>query len=95
MSAYVILDIEVLDREVYEEYKAAGAPTIRLYGGKPLVRGGRAEILEGDINPNRLVMIEFGSVEEARRWWNSPEYSKARELRSRAARTKAFIVEGL
>jgi len=81
MSAYVILDIKVFDPLGYEEYKRVGAPTIVAYGGKPLARGGGIEVAEGDWNPKR--------------WWNSPEYNRAKEIRHRSAETKVVFLEGL
>ncbi|HOW43450.1 MAG TPA: DUF1330 domain-containing protein [Candidatus Omnitrophota bacterium] len=95
MSAYVILDIDVRDPLGYEEYKKRGAPTILAYGGKPLVRGGAAEVKEGDWQPQRVVIIEFPSMEQARQWWDSPEYTAARKLRHLAAQTNVVFIEGL
>jgi uncharacterized protein (DUF1330 family) len=94
MAAYVILDIDVRDQSGYEEYKKAGAPTIIAYGGKPLARGGRTEVLEGSWDPRRMVMLEFKSMEEAKRWWDSPEYNQAKKLRQRSADSKVIILEG-
>ena len=95
MPAYVILDIEVKDPEGYEEYKLRGAPTIAAYGGKPLARGGSAEVWEGAWQPRRVVMLEFKTMEDARRWWNSPEYNQAKKLRHKSANTNVVCIEGL
>jgi len=89
------LDIDVKDPAGYEEYKKQGAPTILAYGGKPLARGGRTEVMEGSWQPKRIVMLEFKSFQEARAWWNSPEYSQARKLRHKSAKTNVIFVEGL
>jgi len=95
MSAYVILQITVDDPELYSEYVKMGPPTVSLYGGKYLVRGGKLEAVEGDWQPARLVVLEFESVDQARAWINSPEYAPARNIRHQAARTQAVIVEGI
>ena len=95
MTAYIILDIEVTDPVNYERYKALAAPTVAQYGGKYIVRGGQAETLEGDWSPSRLVVIQFESAERAKAWINSPEYSQARALRHKYARSKAVVVEGV
>ena len=95
MAAYVIVDIEVTDPVEYEEYKRLAAPTVAAYGGRYVVRGGAAETLEGDWVPHRLVVLEFESVEQARRWWNSPEYTVARAIRQRTASTNMVVVAGL
>ena len=95
MAAYVIVDIEVTEPVEYEEYKRLAAPTVAAYGGRYVARGGATEVLEGDWVPHRLVVLEFESVEQARRWWDSPEYAVAREVRWRTARTNMVVVPGV
>jgi uncharacterized protein (DUF1330 family) len=94
MAAYVIVDIEVLDPVRYEDYKKLAAPAVAACGGKYLVRGGATETLEGEWVPRRLVILEFESVEQARAWWASPEYSEAKGLRQQTATTNMILVEG-
>ncbi|MBP7694798.1 MAG: DUF1330 domain-containing protein, partial [Anaerolineales bacterium] len=86
MPAYVIVDIEVTDPAVYEEYKKLAPAGIAAYGGRYLARGGRVETLEGEWAPKRLVILEFDSVERAQAWISSPEYGPAKALRHQAAR---------
>ena len=95
MPVYVILDIDVKDPRKYEEYKKLGAPTISAYGGKPLARGGVSEVKEGSWQPKRVVIIEFPDMAQAQGWWNSPEYSAAREVRHQAAESNVVFIEGL
>jgi len=95
MAAYVILDITVNDPAKYEDYKKLAPPAIEAYGGKYLVRGGSMEILEGDWQPNRVVILEFQSIEMAKNWINSPEYSDALALRHQTATSHAIVVDGL
>jgi uncharacterized protein (DUF1330 family) len=94
MPAYVIADIEITDPQGYEEYRRLGAPTVAQYGGRYVVRGGAAETLEGDWQPRRLVVIEFPSLAQARRWYDSEEYREAKAIRQRCARSRALLVEG-
>ena len=94
MTAYVIVDIDVTDPVHYEEYKKLAAPTVELYGGKYIARGGRTEVLEGTWQPHRLVILEFESLDRAKEWLNSPEYAPARALRHQYARTNMIVVEG-
>jgi uncharacterized protein (DUF1330 family) len=95
MAAYVVVDIEVLEPIEYEEYKALAAPAVAAYGGRYLARGGAVEVVEGDWIPNRLVVLEFPSVAQAQAWWSSPEYSRAKEIRQRTARTNMVFVSGV
>ncbi len=95
MTAYVIVDIEVIDPEGYKEYVKLAPETVKLYGGKYIARGGPNETLEGDWQARRLVILEFPSMEHARNWLNSAEYAPARALRHQYARTNMVVVEGV
>ncbi len=94
MAAYVIVDIEVTDPEVYEEYKKLATPTVGAYGGKHLVRGGKVEKVEGDWTPKRFVILEFESVAQAKKWYDSQEYNPAKQMRHKSAISNMIIVEG-
>ena len=94
MAAYVIVDIEVTDPVGYEEYKKMAHAAVVQYGGRYLARGGPNETLEGDWRAKRLVILEFPSAEQARKWHDSPDYAPALALRNRTARTNMVLVEG-
>ncbi|MCC9135169.1 DUF1330 domain-containing protein [Pontibacter silvestris] len=94
MAAYVIVEIEITDLETYQGYTKLTPATLEKYNGKFVVRGGQYESLEGDWKPNRIVLLEFPSVDRAKEWWNSPEYTPAKAIRQKAANTKMIVVEG-
>lgn len=94
MSAYILVDITINDPQTYERYKLLTPASIAAYHGKYLVRGGRTEVLEGDWEPSRLVILEFPGVEEAKAWWESEEYAAAKALRQSCAATEMLLVEG-
>ena len=93
MPAYVIDHIEVTDPEKYEKYKQMELPSIRRYGGRILVRGEPVHILEGTWSPERVVIIEFHSIGQAKAWWSSGEYRDAKLLRQASTRTQMICVE--
>ena len=95
MSGYVIGNINVTDPDAFEEYRGMVPATVAAYGGKYLVRGGVADVVEGDWTPNRLVVLEFESVERAREWYNSPEYTPAKAVRLKASTGDLLFVEGV
>ena len=95
MTAFVIMDIEVTDPAGYDEYKQLAPPAVALYGGKYIARGGHIETLEGQWSPNRLVVLQFESVERAKAWLNSDEYREARALRHAYARSEMVVIEGV
>ena len=94
MAAYLIADIEVRDREAYEEYRKRVPASLLPYDGKFIARGGATETLEGDWQPARIIVIEFPTAERAKAWWNSAEYRDAKAMRQRAASTRMILVEG-
>jgi uncharacterized protein (DUF1330 family) len=94
MAAYVIGEIEVTDPAPYEEYRKQVLAVVTKYGGKFIVRGGRVESMEGGWAPKRIVALEFPSMEQALKWYRSPEYAPLIKLRQKAAQGKLIIVEG-
>ena len=94
MAAYFIVDVTVEDQATYDEYRKLVGPTWELYGVKCLARGA-AETIEGDWQPQRLVILEFENTEHFRRWYDSPEYSAAREIRFRASHARAVLLQGV
>lgn len=94
MTAYVLGEIEVTDPATYEEYRKQVLPVVTQYGGKFIVRGGKIEALEGGWAPKRFVALEFPSLEQARKWYHSPEYAPLIALRQKASRGKLILVEG-
>lgn len=94
MPGYVIADVDVQDAEAYEEYRKLVPATLEPYGGRFVVRGGEVERLEGDWEPHRVVVLEFPSIDHARRWHSSEEYAHAKELRQRASVGSLLLVEG-
>lgn len=95
MAAYLIVDLEITDPAGFEEYRQQVPATLEKYGGKYLVRGGRTEVLEGDWQPRRVVVLEFANAAQAKAWWASEEYRAPKALRQRTARTNLILAEGL
>lgn len=95
MPAYVIVEVSVEDSKDYEEYKKLTPATITAYDGRFVIRGGQTETLEGNWQPERIVVLEFPTVQRAKEWWSSDLYSKAKTIRQRSAKTKMIVVGGL
>ncbi|RPH84723.1 MAG: DUF1330 domain-containing protein [Candidatus Rokuibacteriota bacterium] len=95
MSAYFIVDIDIHDAAGLEEYRKQVPATITKYGGRFIVRGGKVEQLEGEWQPKRLVLLEFPSVEQARRWYDSEEYRPLKAMRLKASSSNLILVEGV
>jgi uncharacterized protein (DUF1330 family) len=94
MPAYILAEIQVTDAAAYEPYRPLAAASIARFGGRFLVRGGKADLLEGVPEPERMVVIEFPDADTARRWYNSTEYQAALKIRHAASRGRVILVEG-
>ncbi len=95
MTAYIIVQVEVTDPDTFEAYRAQVPPTLEAHGGEYLVRGGVQEVLEGDWDHPRTVVLEFPSMDQAKAWHASVEYEGPKALRQSAAKTNMIVVEGL
>jgi uncharacterized protein (DUF1330 family) len=95
MAAYVIVDLEIVDPAGFDKYRKRIVPIVENYGGKYIVVSDRVETLEGDWKPERIVVIEFPSMEQAKEWFNCEEYREPSEIRHRTAKTNMILVEGM
>jgi len=93
LAAYIFSDIGVTDQLTFEEYRRLAPATVARYGGRYLTRGGRFEKLEGDWEPSRLTLVSFSSFEQAKDWYQSPDYQTITPLRFQSARTRMFLID--
>jgi ubiquinone/menaquinone biosynthesis C-methylase UbiE/uncharacterized protein (DUF1330 family) len=95
MSAYCFFDVrEITDAEKVEQYRPRVAATVAQYGGRYLVLGGKHDAVEGDWRPGFAVLLEFPSLEQAHRWYDSAEYRPLKALRLAGTRSNAVFIEG-
>jgi uncharacterized protein (DUF1330 family) len=95
MAAYIVVDIDVHDAPGLEEYRRQVPATVTKFGGRFLVRGGPFQVLEGGWQPKRMVLLEFPSVEQARRWYDSEEYRPLKAMRLKASTANLVLVDGV
>lgn len=94
MAAYLIARVHVTNPEAYEGYKKLAALAIAKYDGRYLARGGRTETLEGSEETARVVIVAFTTLEQAKKFYDSPEYQEAKAAREGAATGHFVVVEG-
>jgi len=95
MPAYLIAHLDITDPSLFESYRAAVPGVIAGFGGRYLVRGGAVEVLEGEWQVPRLVILAFDSLDQAKRFYRSPEYQEILPLRLAAAKGDVVLVEGM
>ena len=94
MKGYIIGEIEITDMAAYQAYRSRVEASIERSGGRYLVRGGKAEALEGPA-PKRLVVLEFPTFEQAQAWYHSTDYQGIAHLRHAASTGRLMLVEGV
>ena len=95
MPAYMIADINIINAERYEEYRAAVRDAVQKHGGTYLVRAGGVKVLEGTWNPARMVIVQFPSMADAERFYKCADFLAARALRQNAAMVNMILTEGI
>jgi uncharacterized protein (DUF1330 family) len=97
MAGYAVFDLlQVIDSAKMDEYRQKVYATIEeKHGGRVVVAGGKFEVVEGSAKPTFPVIVEFPSLEAAKRWYDSEEYRPLKALRLTAARTNGFLVQGV
>lgn len=95
MPAYFLVDIlAIKDAQKMESYRARVAKVVERFQGRYIVIGGPFEVVEGSYQPTFPVVIEFPSMEQARRWYDSEDYRELKELRLAASVSNAFFMDG-
>jgi uncharacterized protein (DUF1330 family) len=95
MAAYLIANLRITDPERFGQYREQVSPMIARFGGRYLVRGGAVEVVEGDPSLNRLVILEFPSMERLREFYGSAEYAPLLALRGACTVSDVALVEGV
>ena len=95
MSAYLIADVEITNESVYAQYRERMTPTLDAYGGKFVARGGEIEVIGGSWNPQRLAIVAFDNMEQARAWLASPEFKELDDMRTSSSNINLVLVEGV
>ena len=94
MKAYLVGNIVVHDQATFAAYGQKVAPVIAAFGGRYIVRGGAIAPVEGQLPIARLVIVEFSSMADLRRFYDSPEYAPLLKMRIDATTSNIAFVEG-
>ena len=95
MSAYAILQINITNKEKYKEYINQVTSIVKKHRGEYIVRGGKSEVVEGEWNYQRTVVVKFPSYDAAIQWYNSEEYAPIKKIREDNSKGNCIIIEGI
>lgn len=91
---WMIIGTAVTNADLQQDYGRLWAPIAEAYGAK-VIRGERAPVrLEGRADSERLLLVEFPSLEAARACYESPEYQAAKEIALKASTRDLILFEG-
>ena len=94
MAGYLVVNLDVHDPVLCDQYRTQAPAIIAAHGGRYIIRGAKLEHAEGKLPVKRLVVLEFPSVEAARRFYDSPEYQPVKKLRTDSSTSDIAFVEG-
>tara|TARA_B100000945_G_C20345276_1_gene579436 strand:- start:604 stop:891 length:288 start_codon:yes stop_codon:yes gene_type:complete len=94
MSAYVVLQVNLKNKEGFKEYVEKVPEIIKKFNGKYLVRAGEFKTMEGKWDFTRNVILKFPSYDRAMEWYNSDEYKPIKQLRLDNTEGNLIIIKG-
>lgn len=91
MSIYLILENEIHDVKAYERYKISTKPILEAAGGEYLTKDGNVNVLVGDWNPSRVVIIKWPNQQALENFLSSEAYRPWKELRESVSTTSTLV----
>ena len=93
MSVFCLIEISIHDTKLYEEYMRVVPDVIKKYNGRYIIRSGSITPVTDDWTPDRIILIEFDSMDQLTRCFTSEEYKKIAPLREKSTKTRSIIIE--
>ncbi|WP_315743024.1 MULTISPECIES: DUF1330 domain-containing protein [unclassified Bradyrhizobium] len=94
MKAYLVLDLAVHDFASFKEYIDNIPAFIAKHGGRYIVQGAVPSPIEGDWKPERMVILEFPSRQNARDFLGDPDVQSLFAIRHRTTTSNLVLVDG-
>jgi uncharacterized protein (DUF1330 family) len=94
MNAYLILDIKIHDLNAFLSYASEIPAFVKKHFGRYVVLGGEVETIEGNWKPQRVVVIEFPSKENAQEFLEDPEAQPLFAIRHKSTTSKLILADG-
>jgi len=95
MKAYLIVTLTVHDEAMFAEYQKQVEDTAKPFGGRFLSAGGKATVLEGQLEDPVTVIVEFPSRESTNRWYESSAYQKIIDLRLKSSSGSLVVLNNI
>lgn len=86
--------LDVSDADLYVEYAKQATVIEEQHGGRAIIVGDASEVVDGRWPAQRIVVLEFPSLEHARAWYTDPRYEAITPLRHQSTRSQVLLIEG-
>ena len=95
MAAYMIVTAKIADRDAFiNGYGKAAGALVERFGGKYVLRGPGATLLEGAFGDGAsMVISEWPDRAAAEAFWNSSNYAEVKKLREGIADCQVLLIE--
>ena len=93
-KGYIIVRVSIHNSELFQKYPPLSTEVMKKYGGKYIIRGGKTEVFEGEWPVDRTTVVEFESFENAKKCYESVEYSEAMKIRQNSTKSDLILIEG-
>ena len=94
MDYYFIAQIRINHPIDYEKYIKGADKVFKKFNGEYLAVDDHPEIVEGNWNYTRSVLIKFKCKEDFNAWYNSEEYKQILKYRLASADCDTILVKG-
>jgi uncharacterized protein (DUF1330 family) len=95
-SGYFVAEVNVSNKDAYtKEFLPLAMKALKDSGGKYLVGGGKTLSLQGTPPANRVVVIQFESLDKVQAWWDSPARKESQAIGDKYATFRTYAVEGV
>ena len=93
MSVFMIVEVMIRDRTVYDDYMGLIPAVIRQYRGEYVVRSSKVTPVAGGWAPDRIIVVRFDTLADLAACFGSPEYKALAVLREQSTATRSIVVE--
>ena len=91
---FMIEDNTVSDPDGFaKEFAPLARDSVKAYGGRYLA-GGSGISIDGEPPRGRIVLVQWDSIDQLKKWRRSPEYTQARAVGEKYGSFRIIAVEG-
>ena len=91
---YAIAQLKITDRAAYDRYQAKFMGVMKRYQGRVLVADEKPQVIEGEWDRDKVVLLSFPDEKAFREWAESPEYQEISKVRKAGSEAVVLLMKG-